>query len=96
MELVFSGEAGPVEQEQIEGSVRSRRQQRDCVSDFQTKAGKRFLSAVYMAGISCWRTKMSLQWQGGEEKEGPIGDFDATYSFSNVYYKCGQAFMIVS
>ena len=27
---------------------------------------------------------MSLQWQGGEEKEGPIGDFDATYSFSNV------------
>ena len=28
---------------------------------------------------------MNLQWQGGEEKEGPIGDFDATNTFSKVH-----------
>ena len=75
MDLVFSGEASPVEQEQVKGAVGSRRKQRDCVS------GKFLAStfyAVQSAGISCWRTKMNLQWRGEEERGGPIGDSDPT------------------
>ena len=31
-------------------------------------------TTVNLAGTSCWRTKMSLQWQGEEERGDQIGD----------------------
>ena len=34
-------------------------------------------TTVNLAGTSCWRTKMSLQWQGEEERGDQIGDLSA-------------------